>query len=68
MFSSKKEQSDDDFYNAFNNIANVKNSERNLPKTSANDVLDNASIKEESFINKDILNILDSPSMNVTKI
>ena len=36
----------------------------NLLRSNTNDLQENASIKDESLINKDILNFLESPNIN----
>ena len=36
----------------------------NLLRNNTNDFQENASIKDESLINKDILNFLESPNIN----
>jgi len=36
----------------------------NLLRSNTNDFQENASIKDESLINKDILNFLESPNIN----
>jgi hypothetical protein len=67
VFAKKIEQSDDDFFNTFNNLQIYNSSDKNFVKVQTQELTDNASIKEENFINKDLFKILDSPSQNVNK-
>lgn len=66
VFAKKKEQSDDDFFNTFNSLSNFGTSDKILVKCTPHEINDN-SLKDESLINKDILNILDSPNLKVNK-
>ena len=69
IFSKKKEENDDDFYNTFNNLTNRENMNYNnlinVQISNTNDFQENASNKEESLLNKDILNLLESPNLIV---
>lgn len=68
IFTKEKEQTDDDFYETFNNLnSKIKNEEeKNSPQlaNNPNELHENSSFKDESLINKDILNFLESPSLN----
>jgi hypothetical protein len=68
IFTKEKEQNDDDFFKTFNNLnSKSKNKDdKNCVQLTPNpgEILENASLKDESLINKDILNFLESPTLN----
>jgi hypothetical protein len=60
MFEKKKEESDADFFLTFENLREKENLKCSNKVTTAVEN-ENLSIKDESSINKDILNLLNSP-------
>lgn len=64
MFKSKlNEESDNEFYENLKHL----NEERNYARRDSNATINETiSIKEENFLNKDILNLINSP--NVTHL
>ena len=66
IFEKRKEESDHDFFQTFENLKMEK--DVNKPFKMSNVKVDeNLSIKEDSYINKDILKLLNSPQQH-TKI
>ena len=59
IFEKKKVESDDDFYQTFENLKHEKYNHLQIIKMNSND-----SIKEESLIDKGILNLINSPQQN----
>jgi hypothetical protein len=64
MFEKKKEESDDDFFITFESLR-VKEGDKPSPKKNSIQVDENFSIREELSINKDIMNLLNSPQQQV---
>jgi hypothetical protein len=68
IFAKEKEQNDDDFFKTFNNLNSISKTkdEENCSQPTHNpgEIHENASLKDESLINKDILNFLESPTLN----
>ena len=63
MFEKKKEESDDDFFQTFENLKLEKETKKNSVI-----VEENLSIKEDSSINKDIINLLNSPKQQTINV
>lgn len=67
MFEKKKEESDADFFLTFENLREKENLKISAKMNNA--IIDeNLSIKEESSINKDILNLLNSPQQQTVNL
>ena len=67
MFEKKKEESDADFFLTFENLRENENLKCSNKLNTAN-VDENLSIKDESSINKDILNLINSPQQQTVYI
>lgn len=61
MFKSKKkEETDNEFYE---NVKQLNDIKKNTPRLSNATINETISIKEENFFNKDMLNLINSPTV-----